>query len=158
VAGGDKSSLPFSISEAASTPRGLSSAWRLTLEEPADKFTITVLPQKTDLAEAHFVSLEGVKLFRQFSVTVDLAAGTFTPEPLPAQEPDLMGNLARLVKQEKENIASLISEEESFKLDAGLGFALHRLAELHQIHFEYLKNPYYLWEPTADDGLKDFAG
>ena len=52
-------------------------------------------------------------------------------------ERKLIENLGQIVKEEFDNIKELTDMED------GLRFALHRLLDLKQIQYEYLKNPYY---------------
>ena len=52
-----------------------------------------------------------------------------------------------MISTEYQNIKELTDFE------SGLKFALHRLLELKMLEFEYLKNPFYLFESSVVDNL-----
>lgn len=79
-------------------------------------------------------------LFRDFFVHLNFQKSKFElPEAeVWVKEEILIGNLAKVLTSDIQNIKELINFEK------GLRFAVQKLKELIQLNFEYLANPYYL--------------
>mmetsp|Transcript_10042 Transcript_10042/g.16909 ORF Transcript_10042/g.16909 Transcript_10042/m.16909 type:complete len:96 (+) Transcript_10042:1184-1471(+) len=92
--------------------------------------------------------MEGVRIFRDCGLKIEVALGKVTPvDPSKVEgEPSeaagstslVMANFSTVVEQELGNIRELTDFEE------GLRFAMHREADLILLRFLYLCNPYYL--------------
>lgn len=72
---------------------------------------------------------------------------------MKVEDPEsLILSMTQIIEQEYETIKELTDFEE------GLGFAIHRLLELKQIQFNYLKNPFYeigISLPFALESIED---
>ena len=78
-----------------------------------------------------------MKLFRPFNLAIIWESNKFDITG-GLEEDEHIENLKKIVKSEFENISELTDMEE------GLRFALHRLLDLKQMEYEYLKNPFYV--------------
>ena len=119
--------------------KNISSKWALLFDQNQGKIQISIKQKAT---KNQFESLERVKLFRSFSLELDLDNGSFEALETPD---DFIKNLSEMIQTEYQNIKELTDFE------PGLKFALHRLLELKMLEFEYLKNPFYLFESSIED-------
>lgn len=79
-------------------------------------------------------SLEGVTLFRSFSLQIDNSSVSVVSQD---QEESLVSNLVSVLTQEFSTIKELTDFE------PGLQFATHRMLDLKQLLFNYTCNPWY---------------